>query len=406
VPPDQDAPSWSRARELPPAAETSETPAAAGLPATAVADAWTTQPGAAGEPSVAALHPRADHPHVFGDRIAAGVLLTLAAASMAGGGIFALVYGTDWTPTVRAVICGAVAAVLLAGAVVLRLVRGTDDLRGTLAIIGIAFAVACVVFAYAPDNPVDRDNLVKFALGAGVVTVLSWFAAFAVPSAVAAALGTVALPTAVGAGVWLALDSPKPIQVIVAALCIGLALALVMPRVRLLRPHPASLGWILGGAALVITLPAIVLIASNDPLAMAAGATAAAALLALAQRHRHLPAAVGAFAGLAYLELFVVVRRVGPNTGSPQGTRELIIFAGVGAVLAIAVAVAVVLQQRGRLPRRGTRPPVGLTELLLVAALALTLIALFTTPGNLPLNPTQLQSGSTATHTVTAATPS
>ncbi len=234
--------------------------------------------------------------------MAAGVLLTLAAGSMIGGGIVALlVAGSEISFTIRAVICGVAAAVLLAGAVVLRLVRGTDDLRGTLAVTGIAFAAACIVFAYNPDQAGDHDNLIKFALAAGVVTVLSWFAALVVPSAVAGMIGVVALGTSVGAGIWLVIEQPTHIEVFVGAIGIGLAAALVLPRVSMLRPHPGGLGWALGGAAVVIALPAIVLMAAQDPLAMAAGATASAALLAVAQRHRNLPAALGAFAGLAYL---------------------------------------------------------------------------------------------------------
>jgi hypothetical protein len=320
---------------------------------------------------------------------------------MIGGGVIALLAGGgDLSFTVRAVICGGAAAVLLGGAVALRLVRGSDDLRGTLAITGIAFAAACLVFAYNPDQPGNRDNLVKFALAAAVVTVLSWFASVVVPSAVAGMIGVVSLATAVGAGIWLVIDQPTYVEVFVGAIGVGLAAALVLPRLALLRPHPTGLGWALGGATLVITLPAIVLMAAQDPVSIAAGATASAALLALAQRHRNLPAALGAFAGLAYLELLLVATRTGASSGALRDTTQLIIFVAVGAVLVILVAVVAVLRSRARPalpPRRAL--PVGIAELLLVAALALSLISLFTANGSVQqLNPTQLQPGASAMH--------
>jgi hypothetical protein len=364
----------------------------------AVADAWTTRRDeAAATPRWAIA--RREHPHVFGDRIAAGVLLTLAAASMVGGGIYALVIaGGDISPTIRAVICGVAAAVLLAGAILLRLLRGSEDLRGTFAVTGIAFAAACIVFAYNPDPADNHDLLIKFALATGVVAVLSWFAAVVVPSAVAGMLGVVALATAAGAGVWLGLEQPTHIQVFVAAIGVGLALALLLPRLALLRPHPAGLGWAIGGVALVVAFPAIELMARNDALGLAAGATASAAMLAVAQRHRNLPAALAAFAGLAYLELLLVSTRTGGGSGAPQGT-QLIIFVIIGVVLVVLVGAAAVLQGRTRPawpPRR--RLPVGVADLLLVAALALSIIALFSGGNDVQLTPTQLQPGTTATH--------
>jgi hypothetical protein len=319
---------------------------------------------------------------------------------MIGGGIWALVVaGGDISPTIRAVICGVAAAVLLAGAVLLRLVRGTEDLRGTFAVVGIGFAAACIAFAYNPDQATAQNTLTKFALGAGVVAVLSWFAAVVVPSAVAGLLGVVALGAATGAGVWLGLESPTHVQVFVAALGIGIAVALLLPRIPMLRPHPTGLGWALAGAALVITVPAIELMARQDAVAIAAGACASAALLALAQRYRNLPAALGALAGLAYLELLVVSTRTGDGNGAVQGT-QLIIFVAVGAVLAVLVAAAVVVQQRRRtaVANRPRRPaPVGIADLLLVAALALSVLTLFTGPRDIQLSPTQLQPGTTTT---------
>ncbi len=62
----------------------------------------------------------------------------------------------------------------------------------------------------------------------------------------------------------------------------------------------------------------------------------------------------------------------------------------------IVVAVAAVLQARARPAQPRRRLPVGIAELLLVAALALALISLFTANTDVPLNPTQLQPGSTA----------
>jgi hypothetical protein len=367
-----------------------------------VADTWTTQPGEAAAAPAWALHPRRDRPHVFGDRMAAGVLLTLAAASMIGGGIYALlVAGSGISDTIRAVICGVAAAVLLAVAVVLRLVRGSDDLRGTLAVTGIGFAAACIAFAYNPDLVDNHDLVVKAGLAAGVVTVLSWFAAVVVPSAVAGMIGVVALGTAAGLGVWLGIDQATHTQVFVAAIGVGLAAALVLPRIALMRPHPAGLGWALGGAALVVAVPAIELMAKQDAVSLAAGATASAAMLAVAQRHRNLPAAIAALAGLAYLEVLLVATRTGAEGGSLQGT-QLITFVIVGAALVVLVSAAVLLQARARparAPRR--RMPVGVEEILLVAALALSILSIFAGSNDPQFTPSPLESGSTATHVVT-----
>jgi hypothetical protein len=407
--PPEDVPPWSRALDDPPGAAE---PAAAALedpgvlPPTAVADAWTTQPGAAAAPYAPRgfLRPR-EHMHAFGDRMAAGVLVSLAAASMIGGGIFALAQsGSDVGPTLRALICGLAAAVLLAGAVVLRLVRGTEDLRGALAVTGIAFAAACVVFAYNPTDPTDHDNLVKFALATGVVTILSWFAAVVVPSAVAGMLGVVALATGVGLGVWLLRDDHQPIQVLVAAMGVGLAVALVLPRLKVLRPHHTGLGWALGGAALVIAVPTAGLMATNGGFALAAGATASAALLVLAQQFRNLPAAIGAFVGLGYLELTLVVRRSGID--STQTTTQLIVFVAIGAALSLLVAAAVMVQaRRPRAPastRRRWPLPVTIAELLLVAALALAVASLVIDTPSSQFTPNLLQPSTTATHTAPA----
>ena len=48
----------------------------------------------------------------------------------------------------NALVCAGVALVLLPGGVLLRLVRGSDDLRGVLAIVGISFAAAALVFRW------------------------------------------------------------------------------------------------------------------------------------------------------------------------------------------------------------------------------------------------------------------
>ncbi|HZS14930.1 MAG TPA: hypothetical protein VFC09_10055, partial [Candidatus Dormibacteraeota bacterium] len=355
----------------------------------AVADAWTTRRDAALSPTWARLAPRRDHPHVFGDRMAAGVLLTLAAASMIGGGIDALVVaGSGIDSTIRAAICGAVALVLLGGAVALRLLRGSDDLRGALAVTGIAYAATCLAFAYNPQPLDDHDLLLKFTLAAGLVALLGWVAAVLVPSAVAGTIAVVALATAAGASVWLAQDQPTHSQVFVAAIGVGLAVALVLPAVGLLRPHPTGLGWALGGAALVITIPALVLMSRDDGFAIAAGATASAALLALAQEHRNLPAALGAFAGLGYLEVLLIGTRA---VSDPN--QQLVILVAVGVALLLVVSAVAVLAGRARpaaLPRR--RLPLGVTQLLLVAALVLSIVALFA--GNtrdVRLTPNQLQ---------------
>jgi len=382
------------------AAEEPAGPIAGGLEATppptaapAVADAWTTTPGPAPTPRWA-LHPRRDRPHQFGDRMATGVLLTLAGGSMIGGGVAALlVAGADISLTVRAAVCGGVALGLLIAAVLLRLVRGTEDLRGTLAVVGIAYAAACIVFAYNPDNPTTHDTLVRATLAAGVIAVLSWFAAIVVPSAVAGTIGVVALGTSVGAGIWLGIDQPTHIEVFVGAIGIGLAAALVLPRVSWLRPHPGGLGWALGGAALVVAVPAVFLMAVQDAVSMAAGATASAALLALAQRHRNLPAALGAFVGLAYLEALLIGNRSGTST-----TTQQIIYVAIGVGLAIVATAAALLQGRARTtaPRRRSLP-LGITELLLVAALALSVLTLFTANHDVQLSPTQLQPNTATT---------
>lgn len=410
---DEALPPWSRARHSAPAATPAEARADAAealvpppppppaYPPAAVADAWSTDPDTATAPRWAAIRGRRDQPHVFGDRMAAGVLLTLAAGSMIGGGIAALLIpGNGIDSTIRTVIAGAAAAVLLALSIVLRLVRGTEELRGTLAVTGIAFAAACLVFAYNPDQSDAHATLVKFALAAGLVAVLSWFATLVVPSAVTALLGVVALGIGVGAGVWLAVDQPTPLEVFVADLALGCAVALLLPRIVLLRPHPAGLGWALSGAALVIAFPAIVLMARDDVLTLAAGATASAALLGVAQRHRNLPAGIGAFAGLAYLEALLIATRAGATGDAAPDSTRLIVAAAVGVALLLVVAVAAVLQNRGRTwPPRRRALPVGVTDLLLLAALVLAVVSLFTANTAQPLDPRQL-SPTQATTTV------
>ena len=332
----------------------------------------------------------------FGDTMALGVLLTFAGGSATAGGIFALQQSDQLSFTVKAIICGGIAVVLLAGALALRLVRGSDPLRGTLAVIGIAFAAAGLAFAYDPSGPTDHDNLVKFALDAGLVTVLGWFTAIAVPSAVAGLIAAVGLPVAAGAGVWLGITSPTHVQVYVTALGLGLALAVALPRVRAMRPHARGLGWALAGAAVVVALPAAELITRGDAVAMAAGSTASAALLLIAQRHRNLPAAIGALLGFAALESTLVTTYVGLNDSGPASSTRLLVIAIAGAVLVGLVAAVTLLTARGRARPRWSLP-VSATELVLVAALALTLVALFTGPGDVPYNPPQLSSGSTAT---------
>ncbi|HEV7678539.1 MAG TPA: hypothetical protein VGQ42_08225 [Candidatus Dormibacteraeota bacterium] len=360
--------------------------------------AWTTQP-----PGAPVLPPVPPHHHVavaeraFGERMAAHTLLTLAAGSLAGGGIFALQQAaTDWSFALRAGICGGVALVLLVGAVVLRLVAGTEDVRGTLAVVGIAFAAAAMSFAYDPGSPTPHDAVVKLVMVAGVVTVLGWFAAIVVPSAVAGMLAVVGLATAAGAAVWITVDQPRPVEVFVAAQGAGIAAAVAVLRLRILRPHPTGLGWALAGAALAIAIPALPLMDRGDAISLAGGATASAGLLLLAQRHRHVPAAIGAFLGFAFLEVYLVARFVAGGNGSGAA---LIAVVGVGAALAILVGAATVLHARGRLPLRRWPIPVSPGELLLVAALALTLVSLVTTSTDVKLTPTPpqlVQQGSTA----------
>jgi hypothetical protein len=329
--------------------------------------------------------------------MAAGVLLALAGGSAAAGGILAL-WATDaFSFTVKALVCGGVAAVLLAGAVVLRLVRGSEELRGTLAVIGIAFAAACLAFAYDPADVDDHVNTVKFAIGAGIVSVLAWFACIAVPSAVAGLIAAVALPTAAGAGIWLGFTAPTEIEVYVGAFGIGLALAVVLTRVPVLRPHPTGLGWALAGAALVVTLPGMALISREDATGLAAGSCAAVALLLLAQRHRHLPSAVGALAGLGTLEAVLVTRYVGDARSPGLQVTQLIAVAAVGGALVLLIAAGVLLVARRRPARRWPVPVVRPAEVLIVAALALAILALFTGPGETPFNPPQLGSSSTTT---------
>jgi hypothetical protein len=324
----------------------------------------------------------------FGDTLAAGVLLSLAGGSATAGGVLALWQTDVFGFAVKALICGAIAVVLLAAAVVLRLVRGSDDLRGLLAVAGLAFAAASLTFADNPATPSGHDNLVKFALVAGLVTVLGWFASIVVPSAVAGFLAAVALPVAVGAGVWLGLAAPTWVEVYVAALGVGLALAAVLPRVALLRPHPTGLGWALAGASVAVAVSAVALTTRGDSTALAAGGTASAALLLLAHRHRHLPAALGALAGLAALESVLVTRFVVEADPSVQ-TSRFVVVAIVGCVLVLLVGAGVLITARGwRLPQN--RLPVGPADVLIVASLALAIVSLFTGPGDVQLTPTPL----------------
>jgi len=386
---------------LPPATTPAEAEAAAPAAVPPPPPPWAAPPPPAPVATTgAAAAIEADAtPRAFGDRMATGVLLTLAAGSAAAGGILALQQTDSLSFTTKALVTGGAAALLLAAAVVLRLVRGSEDLRGALAVIGIAFAAACLAFAYDPANAGDHDNVVKFALGAGIVTVLGWFAAIVVPSAVAGLLASVALPAAVGAGVWLGFESPTHVQVYVAALCVGLLLAVLLPRVAFVRPHPGGLGWALSGAAVAVTLPAIELLSRGDAVAVAAGATAAAGLLLLAQRHRNLVCALGALAGLAALEGELVSRYLGTGGGGSVATQQLVGVAVIGGVLVVLIGLGVLLSARGRAwPRWPAPRVVGPAELLLLAALALALVALATGPGDVPFNPPQLSSGSTATY--------
>lgn len=372
-------------------------PPPAGAPAGAADStppAFAPAPPAAPPPPAAAT--TAGAPRLYGSAMATGVLLTLAGGSAAAGGIFGLWQADAFGFPVKALICGGIAVVLLVGAVLLRLLRGSDELRGVLAVVGIAYAAASLTFAYDPSAATDHDNLVKLALGAGLVAVLGWFTAIVVPSAVAGFLGAVALPTAAGAGVWLGLDGPTHVEVYVAALGIGLALALVLPRLSLLHPHPTGLLWALGGTALVVAMPAVELTTRGDAAALAAGATASAGMLLLAHRHRHLPSALASLAGFAALEGVLVSNFISPSDSGGLSTTRLIVVAVAGAVLVVLVAAGVLLDARGRgLPRWPL--PVAAAELLLAASLVLAVIALFTGPGDVPFNPPQLSTTSTAT---------
>jgi hypothetical protein len=395
---DIDPPSGQRPGGSPPAPDPSDAPVPE--PPTPQIPTRTSAPPAPPAAPPAPTGAAATTPRAYGDRMATGVLLTLAAGSAAAGGILALQQTSSFSFTSKALISGGAAAVLLAASVVLRLVRGSDDVRGALAVIGIAFATACLAFAYDPAGAGDHDNLVKFAIGAGIVAVLGWFACIVVPSAVTGLLAAIALPSAAGAGIWLGFTAPTHVQVYVTALGVGLVLALLLPRLAVLRPHPTGLGWTLGGAALAVTLPAVELTTRGDATALAVGATAAAGLLLLAQRHRHLPSALGALAGLAVLEGELVSRYLGTAGSSGPQIHQLIAVAAAGGVLVVLIAVAVLLAARGRTLPRWPLPVIRPADVLLLAALALAMVSLLTGPGDVPFNPPQLSSGSTATHAV------
>ena len=380
----------------PPVSEADVEPAAPSPPPAEVPP--PPAPPSAAPPAPPVSAPAGGTPRIYGERMAVGALLTLAAGSAAAGGILALQQTASFSFTTKALVSGGAAALLLAVAVVLRLVRGSDDLRGALAVTGIAFATACLAFAYDPAGANGHDNLVKFAIGAGIVAVLGWFACIVVPSAVAGLFAAVALPTAAGAGIWLGFAAPTHVQVYVTALGVGLVLAMLLPRFAVLRPHPTGLGWTLGGAALAITLPAVELITRGDAAALAAGATAAGALLLLAQGHRHLPSALGALAGLAALEGELISRYLGSAGSSGPRTAQLIAVAATGGALVLLVGAAVLLGARGITLPRWPVPIVRPADVLLLAALALALVSLATGPGEVPFNPPQLSAGSTATH--------
>jgi len=358
-------------------------PPAPPLPPTAPAATTTTPP-----------------PRLFGEQMATGVLLTLAGGSVAAGSILALIATGSMSFTTKALVSGGAAAVLLAAAVVLRLVRGSEDLRGMFAVVGIAFAVTCVAFAYDPAGATDHDNFVKYALGAGVVSVLGWFTCIAVPSAVAGFLAALALPSAVAVGVFLSLESPTQVQLYVSSLGTGLVLAVILPRFAVLRPHPTGLGWALAGAVVAVTGGAIQLITRGDATAVACGATAAAGLLLLAQRHRHLPAALGALAGFAALEAELVNRYITDNADSAATPpmHALIAVAAAGGLLIVLVAAGVLLSARGRLRLRWPVAAIRPAEILLAASLALALVSLVTGPGDVPFNPPQLSTTTALTH--------
>ena len=196
------------------------------------------------------------------------------------------------------------------------------------------------------------------------------------------------LATAAGAAVWITVDQPKAVEVFVAAQGVGIAVAIAVLRLRILRPHPTGLGWALAGAAVAIALPALPLMDRGDAISLAGGATASAGLLLLAQWHRHVPAAIGAFIGFAFLEVYLVGRYVAGGNGSGAA---LIAVVAVGAALLILVGAGTVLSARGRRPSWRWPIPVTPAELVLVASLALTLVSLVTTSTDVPLTPTPPQ---------------
>ena len=360
-------------------------------PPHATADEPTDAPA---EPDKAVSLP----PRAFGSALITGVLLTLAGGSAAAGGILALWFTTQLSFAGKALVCAGVALLLVPGAVLLRLVRGSDDLRGTLAMVGIAFAAAGLVFADDPASPTAHDNLVKFALVAGLVAVLGWFAAMVVPSAVAGFMAVVAMAAAAGAGVWLSVTAPTVLEVYITALGVGLALALLLPRVPLLRPHPTGLWWALAAVAVVVAVPAVAITTRGDATALAAGSTASAALLVLAGRYRNLPAALGALAGFATLESVLVTSFVGESRSGDIQLSRLVAVALSGAVLVAVVAAGVLLTARGWSLPTSKALPVQLADVLIVASLALAIVSIFNGPGEVPLSPpVQLLPASAAT---------
>jgi len=381
----------------PPVSALSATPAtteAAALGATAATpEAPPAAPAAPTAPSTPS--------RPFGSALIPGVLFTLAGGSATAGGILALWQTDQFEFKVKALISGGIALVLLAAAVLLRLLRGSQEIRGLPAVVGIAFAAACLTFADNPASPTQHDTLLKFALVAGLVAVLGWFASMVVPSAVAGFLAAVALPAAVGAGVWLSISQPTIVEAYVAALGVGLALAALLPRVGLLRPHPTGLSWTLAGAAIAVAVPAVALTTRGDTVALAAGASASAALLLLAHGNRHVFSALGALAGLATLESVLVTRFVTESESGDIQLTRLVVVAIAGAALIVVVAAGVLLTGRGwSLPSWSL--PVGLADLMLAASLALAVVALFSGPGDVPinpmrLNPAQMLPGSTTT---------
>lgn len=324
-------------------------------------------------------------PRLPGGHLAAGIFLTVGAASLLGG-VIGLLDAENVGFPANAVGCGIAFIALFVAAVLLRPGSGGDALRGALGVTSVLFLVACFGFAVdlgGSGSFYGQSLRVKLAAAAALFALGMGGIGVAVPSAVASGLAVLGVEGAVTLSLF-ASGVSSPEQIGVAVVLTAVAAMLVALRVPALRPHRTGLAWMVSVAA-VLAAPAVTALASDfNGAAVAASGALAFALAALAWRHRLVVAAVVAVPALVVIEVYVADQVAGRDSASGQAATVLVIGA---AMLVLVAVVGIVARTRtARLPTRGVR----VEEVLLLAVAALALISL-TVPGQagLPLVPHQ-----------------